>query len=276
MGQSTGMKSSRLTDRVAIVTGGGAGIGEAIATEWALEGGCAIVADLDATAAEDVVNRIRQSGGQAASVRADVKNVDDIRSMVRSGIALWGRVDALFNVAGTNMPKTVEEMEDPDWYHIIDTNLTSVYRCSKYALPEMRRQGAGAIVNIASTAGILAENRCSAYTASKGGVIALTRNMAMDYARYNIRVNAICPGATLSPRFRAYLERTPGHKKAIEGLCPMKRVARPEEIAEPAVFLASDAASFITGAVLVVDGGLTAGIFVAIFDQMNGLPISGR
>ncbi|MGH7804291.1 MAG: SDR family NAD(P)-dependent oxidoreductase, partial [Candidatus Binatia bacterium] len=188
--------------------------------------------------------------------------------MVEAGVEAFGGVDVLFNVAGVNMPKTVEEMDDRDWYHVVDTNLTSVYRCAKRALPEIKKRGGGAIVNVASTAGILAENRCSAYSASKGGVVLLTRNMAMDYARHNIRVNAICPGGTMTPRIRGYLDKTPGHESMIAALCPMKRFARPEEIAKPAVFLASDDASFITGAALVVDGGMTAGTYFALFDEM--------
>jgi NAD(P)-dependent dehydrogenase (short-subunit alcohol dehydrogenase family) len=131
----------------------------------------------------------------------------------------------------------------------------------------MRRNGGGAIVNVASTAGIMAENRCSAYTAAKGGALLLTRNMAMDYASDRIRVNAICPGSTMTPRIQAWLDRYPGHDNLMDKLCPMKRYADPEEIAKPAVFLASDDASYITGASLVVDGGLTAGIRFSIFED---------
>jgi NAD(P)-dependent dehydrogenase (short-subunit alcohol dehydrogenase family) len=258
----------RFQGRAALVTAAGAGIGEAIALEWAAGGGMAVVADLDRSAAERVAESIRARGGEAIGVRTDVNDVAEIRGMVDAGVKEFGGVDVLFNVAGVNMPKTVEEMEDRDWYHVVDTNLTSVYRCSKHALPEIKKRGGGAIVNVSSTAGVLAENRCAAYSASKGGVVLLTRNMAMDYARHDIRVNAVCPGGTMTPRIRGYLEKAPGHEEMISSLVPMKRFARPEEIAKPAVFLASDDASFITGAALVVDGGMTAGTYLRLFDEL--------
>ena len=258
----------RFQGRAALVTAAGAGIGEAIALEWSAGGGAAVVADLDRAAAERVAETIRSRGGQAIAIRADVKDDAEIRAMVEAGVQAFRGIDVVFNVAGVNMPKTVEEMEDRDWYHVLDTNLTSVYRCAKHALPEIKKRGGGAIVNVASTAGILAENRCSAYSASKGGVVLLTRNMAMDYARHNVRVNAVCPGGTMTPRIRGYLENAPGHEEMMSALCPMKRFARPEEIAKPAVFLASDDASFITGAALVVDGGMTAGTYMRLFDEL--------
>jgi NAD(P)-dependent dehydrogenase (short-subunit alcohol dehydrogenase family) len=186
---------------------------------------------------------------------------------VAAALDSYGRVDALFNVAGASLPRRVDEMDDDDWYRMIDINLTSVYRCSKAVIPELRRAGGGSIVNVSSTAGLLAENRCAAYSAAKGGVLLLTKNMAMDYAADSIRVNAICPGSTMTPRIREYLDRVPGHDSMIDELCPMQRFAEPAEIARPAVFLASDAASYITGAVLAVDGGLTAGKHFAIFEE---------
>lgn len=261
--------NDRFSGRTAVITAAGAGIGRAIALEWAGGGGQALLADLDGGAAERATEGIRAAGGRAESCRADVKVPADVQAMVDAAVRAFGGVDTLFNVAGVNLPKTIEEMDDGDWYHVIDTNLTSIYRCSKSALAEIRKRGGGAIVNVASTAGILAENRCSAYTASKGGVVMLTRNMAMDYARHHIRVNAICPGGTLTPRIRDYLARTPGHERLMENVCPMKRFAEPEEIARPAVFLASDEASYVTGAALVVDGGMTAGIRFPLFDEMK-------
>ena len=254
----------RFEGRTAIVTAAGAGIGEAIARPWVASGGRALVADLDPAAA----SRVAAAIGEARGLGADVKRLDDVRAMVAEAVKTFGGLDALFNVAGINLPKTVEEISDDEWNHVVDTNLTSVYRCSKYALPEIRKRG-GAIVNVSSTAGILAENRCSAYSASKGGVVLLTRNMAMDYARHNVRVNAICPGGTMTPRIRAYLDKNPGHEHMLDTLCPMKRFAHPDEIAKPAVFLASDDASFITGAALVVDGGMTAGQYFSLFDEMK-------
>lgn len=253
--------------RTAIVTAGGAGIGAAIAREWARCGGRAAIGDLDGGAARAVAEQIKAAGGEAVALPMDVAQPDAAAPLIIGAIAAFGEVDTLFNVAGVNLPKRVDEMDDPDWYRIIDVNLTSVYRCSKQVIPFLRQHGGGAIVNVASTAGILAENRCAAYSAAKAGVINLTRNMAMDYAADGIRVNAVCPGSTMSPRIERYLRAYPGHDEMMTALSPMRRFGRPEEIARPAVFLASDDASYITGAALVVDGGMTAGTRMAIFED---------
>jgi NAD(P)-dependent dehydrogenase (short-subunit alcohol dehydrogenase family) len=266
MGEVDG-RAPRFEGRTCVITAAGAGIGAAIARQWCRDGGRALIADLDAAAARRVAETIRAGGGRAAWLAADVNRPDAAEAIVTAALDAFGRIDALFNVAGVNLLKSVDEMDDTDWYRIIDTNLTSVYRCSKHVLPELRRNGGGVIVNVASTAGVMAENRCAAYTAGKGGVVLLTRNMAMDYARDNIRVNALCPGSTMTPRIQSYLRQFPGHEKMIETLNPMRRFARPEEIAGPALFLASDDASFITGASLVVDGGMTAGTHFPLFEE---------
>ncbi|MEV0029590.1 glucose 1-dehydrogenase [Nocardia sp. NPDC050793] len=256
-----------LSGRTALITAAGAGIGRAIALEWAARGGTVVAVDLRAEAADATALRVRELGGQAVSAGVDVTDPDTIPAMLDMALDSFGRVDALFNVAGGSLPKRVDEMADVDWYRMIDINMTSVYRCSKLVIPQFRRSGGGSIVNISSTAGLLAENRCAAYSAAKGGVLLLTKNMAMDYAADGIRVNAVCPGSTMTPRIRDYLERIPGHENMIDDLCPLRRFAEPEEIARPAIFLASDEASYITGAVLAVDGGLTAGKHFAIFDD---------
>jgi meso-butanediol dehydrogenase / (S,S)-butanediol dehydrogenase / diacetyl reductase len=260
------MRDNDFAGKVAFITGAGAGIGRAIAIEWARRGGTPIVTDLVADLARDTAAEIEKSGGRRAHAMAlDVKRRDDIRDAIAAAARLGPGIDALFNVAGTNLPKNVEEIEDEEWGSIIETNLTSIYRCSKHAIPEIRKRGGGAIVNIASIAGVMGENRCSAYSASKGGVVLLTRNMAMDFAVDNIRVNAVCPGSTRTPRIEEYWRRAGQQGVAT---CPMKRYAEPEEIALPAVFLASSGASYITGAALVVDGGMTAGFHIAAFDKL--------
>ncbi|MCG2633517.1 MAG: SDR family oxidoreductase [Gammaproteobacteria bacterium] len=261
------MTDGDLAGQIGLITGGGAGIGRAIALEWAARGGKAVVADLSVEAATAVVSEIESAGGEALSVVVDVTDPAAIKAMLHTTLERFRRVDALFNVAGNNSFKNVEEAEDEEWQFIFDTNLRSIYRICKLVIPEMRRQGGGAIVNVASTAGILAENRCAAYTASKAGVIGLGKNMAMDFARDGIRVNTLCPGGTMTPRAERYLGQNPEALAQLEGQTAMKRLAQPEEIARPAVFLASPAASYITGAAIVVDGGMTAGKHIDLFDQ---------
>ena len=254
--------------KVAFVTGGGAGIGRAIAQLWISLGGIAAVTDLDGRAAAETVKLSAPGESQSISAQLDVRDADGIEAAIAETASRFGGLDVLFNVAGTNLPKNVEEIEETDWFRLMDTNLNSVFRCSRHAIPLIRKRGGGAIVNVASIAGVMAENRCSAYSASKGGVVLLTRNMAMDFARDNIRVNAICPGSTLTPRIESYMANEPEHRREMEEMCPMRRFAKPEEIAAPAVFLASPGASYVTGAALVVDGGLTAGFRIAAFDRM--------
>lgn len=261
------MYEGQFTGKVALITGAGAGIGRAIATEWARRGGTAIVTDLVKDAAAQVASKIEAAGGRASAYELDVSSLDSIKTVVAAAIAKGGGLDALFNVAGTNLPKTVEETDDTEWQRILDVNLTSVYRCSKYALPALRARR-GAIVNIASIAGIIGEGRCAAYSASKGGVVLLTRNMAMDFAAEGVRVNVICPAGAKTPRTEEYMRKVPGMEREMLQLRPIGRFASPEEIARPALFLASDDASYVTGSVLVVDGGLTAGFRVPVLEKM--------
>jgi NAD(P)-dependent dehydrogenase (short-subunit alcohol dehydrogenase family) len=260
--------SQRFAGKVAIITGGGAGIGRAIVDEWTRDGGHAVICDMDPHAAERAAAEVAAAGGQALALTLDVTDLDAIGGMVPATVKRFGGLDVLFNVAGNNMMKNVEEANDEEWRFIVDTNLTSVYRCSHVAIPEIKKRGGGAIVNVASTAGILAENRCAAYSAAKAAVINLSKNMAMDFARHNIRVNALCPGGTYTPRVRGYMARFPAAEKMLTEVCPMQRMAEPHEIAKPAVFLASDDASFITGSTLIVDGGMTAGKHFDLFDSI--------
>lgn len=262
------MNSAEFSKKVAFITGAGAGIGRSIAHEWARFGGVGMLSDIDGDQVQRVADEVKAAGGSAEALTVDVKNLDDLRRGMQRTVEFGGGVDVVFNVAGINIPKNVEHIEEDEWDAIIDTNLKSIYRTSKMAIPEMRQRGGGAIVNVASIAGLMAENRCGAYSASKGGVVLLTRNMAMDFAADNIRVNAICPGATRTPRTEGYWKKSPTGKSEMAEMCPMKRAAEPEEIARPAVFLASSAASYITGASLVVDGGMTAGFRIPTFDRI--------
>jgi NAD(P)-dependent dehydrogenase (short-subunit alcohol dehydrogenase family) len=261
------MYEDQFAGKIALITGAGAGIGRAIAIEWARRGGSAIVTDVAQDAAVKVAAEITSNGGKAVAHGLDVCSLDNIKSVIASTVDNAEGLDALFNVAGTNLPKNVEETEDAEWYRILDINLTSVYRCSKYALPALR-QRRGSIVNISSIAGVIGEGRCAAYSASKGGVVLLTRNMAMDFAAEGVRVNVICPAGARTPRTEEYMRRVPGMEREMLQLRPIGRFASSEEIARPALFLASDDASYITGSILVVDGGLTAGFRVPVLEKM--------
>lgn len=259
---------SEFTDKVAFITGAGAGIGRAIALGWARRGGTVIATDLDGALAGQVAQAIVRDGGKALALGLDVADLEAIRTGYAAGREFAGGIDALFNVAGINIHRNVEEMDEDEWDHLFDVNLKAIYRLSKLAIPDMRVRGGGSIVNIASVAGILAENRCGAYSASKGGVLLLTRNMAIDFGEDNIRVNAICPGSTRTPRIEEYWKKSPTGTSEIAVKSPLRRAAEPEEIAEPAIFLASSGASYITGATIVVDGGISAGLVVPTFARM--------
>lgn len=254
--------------KVAFITAAGAGIGKAIATGWARRGGISIVTDVSGELAEEVTRLITDEGGSALGYQLDVAKADDIKAVYGEARHKTDGIDALFNVAGINIHHDVEEMTDEEWDRLFDVNLKSVYRLSKCAIPDMRARGGGSIVNIASVAGILAENRCGAYSASKGGVLLLTRNMAIDFGPDKIRVNAICPGTTRTPRIEGYWKKSPTGTSEIALKSPLRRPAEPEEIAEPALFLASGGASYITGATLVVDGGISAGLVVPTFARL--------
>jgi meso-butanediol dehydrogenase/(S,S)-butanediol dehydrogenase/diacetyl reductase len=261
------MAIQEFSGQVALITAAAAGIGQAIADEWTRRGGVAVVADIDEQRVNATARDLTARGRIAYAIGMDVASRAEIERGTAWAVEKAGGIDVLFNVAGINIPKNIEEMQDDEWTRIFDVNVTSVYRASRQVIPQMRRRGGGAIVNVSSIAGVLAEGRCGAYSASKGAVILLTRNMALDFAKDNIRVNAICPGSTRTPRTEGYWEKSATGKSELAEACPMRRSAAPEEIAKPAVFLASRDASYITGSTLVVDGGLTAGFRVPSLEK---------
>ena len=248
----------RLADKVAIITGGASGIGYGTATLFGKEGAKIVVADLNEAGGHKTVDEIRSADGEAMFLRTDVASARDTEAMVKSTIDAYGKLDVLFNSAGIAMRLPVVELSEEDWDRCIDINLKGVYLCSKYAIPEMIKNGGGSIINMASMFGIVGAKIRAAYVASKGGVANLTRGMALDYAPDNIRVNCICPGYADTPLVRAVV-KTPEERQALGEQHPMGRLATPSDVAYGALYLASDEASFVTGIALPIDGGYTAG-----------------
>ena len=247
----------QLKDRVAIVTGSGAGIGRTIATTFAREGAGVVVADVNEEAGQETVEQIQSAGRQAQFVRTDVSNVEDTQRIIDVALATYGRLDILVNNAGIYARGDVVSTSLEAWNRLLSINLTGIFLCCKAAIPALKQVGGGAIVNISSSVGWqYAAPGIAAYTASKFGVTGLTKAMACDHLGDNIRVNCICPGPTDTPLIRA--SRSLEDLQAFVEAQPIGRLGLPEEIAAAALFLASDAASFVTGVAMPVDGGQSA------------------
>ena len=251
----------KLEGRVAIVTGGGSGIGRATAVLLAREGAGVVVADISKDGGEETVKRIRAGGGEATFVGTDVSDPGDVERLVDSTIERYRGLDIVHNSAGVVIPVRVTEITDEIWNRTLDINLKGTMLCCKFAIPKMIERGAGSIVNMASMNGLVASPGQSPYCASKGAVVMLTRQMAIDYAPDKIRANCVCPGEVNTPMIQGFLNSTPDPEATRQRLLariPWQRMAEPEEIARTVLFLASDDASYITGVALPVDGGLTA------------------
>jgi NAD(P)-dependent dehydrogenase (short-subunit alcohol dehydrogenase family) len=252
-----------LKGKRALVTGGASGIGRAIALLFAQEGAAVVVADLDATHGQAVADEIKVQGGQALFVACDVTKAVDCEQAVRQAAEAFGGLDVVVNNAGTTVRRSVVDLEEADWDRVMAVNAKSVYLVSKAAIPVMQRAGrGGSIVNVSSGWGLVGGANAAVYCASKGAVVLLTKAMALDFAADNIRVNCLAPGDTDTPMLRdeaSQLGQPEAGFMADAASRPLGRVGTPEEIAQAALFLASDAASFVTGAVLVVDGGGLAG-----------------
>jgi NAD(P)-dependent dehydrogenase (short-subunit alcohol dehydrogenase family) len=248
-----------LNSKVTLITGGGSGIGRASALAFERAGATVVVADYNAEGGERTVRMLKDAGGEAMFYPADVSNPEDIEALVNKIVETYGRLDCAFNNAGIEGDfAALSKCTIENWQRIISINLNGVFYCMKYEIAQMLRQGGGSIVNTSSVAGLVGAARAGAYSAAKHGVVGLTKTAALEYARKNIRVNAVCPGFVRTPMADRLIDRGTLGEKSMIASEPINRMGRPEEIAEAVVWLCSDAASFVTGVSMPVDGGLVA------------------
>ncbi|MFL5759886.1 MAG: SDR family NAD(P)-dependent oxidoreductase [Thermomicrobiales bacterium] len=248
----------RLEHRVALVTGGGSGIGRAIAVLFAREGATVVPADRYLDRAEATAAMITGAGGRATAAEVDVANSEAVESMVNQAIDAYGRVDILVNNAGISAGNDILTIDEATWDFNLSVVLKSVFLCSKAVLPGMIEQSRGVIINMSSVNGLYGIGE-EPYGAAKAGMINLTQNMAVKYGPKGVRVNCICPGSIETPIWGERVQQDPQIFEKLAKWYPLRRVGQPEDVANAALFLASDESSWITGAILAVDGGLTAG-----------------
>jgi NAD(P)-dependent dehydrogenase (short-subunit alcohol dehydrogenase family) len=248
----------QLEGKVVAVTGSGSGIGEAAALALALEGARVIVAEIDPASGEETVRAIGQRGGQAIFVKTDVTREADAEALVKAAVETYGRLDCAVNNAGIEgLTAPTAECTTENFERVLSINLMGVFLGMKKQIPQMIAQGGGAIVNVASTMGVVAHQDVPAYVASKHAVVGLTKSTALGVVRDGVRVNAVCPGNTNTPLIRAWSEREPESYEGLLEMTPAGRLAEPKEIAHAIVWLCSDVSSYCTGHALVIDGGYT-------------------
>lgn len=247
----------RLKDRVCIVTGGGQGIGEAICKTLAAEGGVVVVADVRQETAKAVAEAIRQNGGHAMAVKVDVTVREEVERMVEETKGAYGRIDVLVNNAGWDKVEPFLDSREETWDKILAINLKGVFYTCQAVLPVMIEQRSGKIVNIGSDAGRVGSSGEAVYAAAKGGVIAFSKTLAREMARYQINVNVVCPGPADTPLFQEIAAYNPKIAAALEKAIPFRRLAQPSDIAHAVCYFASDEAAYVTGQTLSVSGGLT-------------------
>jgi NAD(P)-dependent dehydrogenase (short-subunit alcohol dehydrogenase family) len=247
----------KFDNKAALVTGAGSGIGRYSALAFANEGASVMVSDINTEGGEETVQMIQESKGAAHFFQCDVSQTDQVKNLIQATTDKYGRLDYAINNAGISMrPSSTIELDEAEWDRVININLKSVYLCMKYEIPHMQKIGGGVIINMSSLAGFRGKAGTLAYSASKHGVIGMTKTAALEYAKEGIRINAICPGLTKSG-MTAGLDQRPELAESLLALIPMGRMGLSQNIADAAVWLCDDTASFITGHVLVIDGGQT-------------------
>jgi NAD(P)-dependent dehydrogenase (short-subunit alcohol dehydrogenase family) len=246
--------------KVALVTGGSSGIGRASALAFARGGAKVVVADITVTGGEETVHLIERANGEAVFLKTDVSKAKEVKETIKKAISVYGSLDCVLNNAGIQGEMTsMAACTEMNWDRVIDINLKGVWLCMKYQIPYMREKGGGSIVNMASIAGLRSGlQRFSSYTASKHGVVGLTKAAAVEYAKAGIRVNAICPGFIQTPMVESDRQNATQFEEWVQTTVPAGRLGTSEEVAEAVIWLSSDAASFVNGHALVVDGGLMA------------------
>ncbi len=252
----------RFKDKIAVVTGAATGIGGATADAFCAEGASVVLSDVNESALNERTEKLRAAGGDCLAVVADVSSPEEARRIAQEAVSAFGGIDYLVASAGIQSYGTVVSTDEDTWDRTLDVNAKGVYLAAKYCIPEMAKRGGGAVVTVASVQGLFSQPNVAAYAASKGAVIAMTRTMAIDHASDKIRANSICPGSIDTPLLRFAAEQMQpddpdGAIKDWGGLHVLGRVGKPEEMAQVALFLCSDASSFVTGAAIVADGGLT-------------------
>jgi NAD(P)-dependent dehydrogenase (short-subunit alcohol dehydrogenase family) len=248
---------NRFFDKTALVTGAGSGIGRSSALAFAREGANVIVSDINVQGGEETVQTIQESKGKAHFFQCDVSQSDQVEKLIKTTIDKFGRLDYAVNNAGVSMrPSSTVEIDEAEWDRVININLKSVWLCMKYEIPQMQKIGGGVIINLSSLAGIRGKEGTLAYTASKHGVIGMTKTAALEYAKEGIRINAICPGLTESGMTTG-LDQRPELAQQLIAQIPMGHMGQSQNISDAVIWLCDDTASFITGHVLVVDGGQT-------------------
>ncbi|MHB1348101.1 MAG: SDR family NAD(P)-dependent oxidoreductase [Candidatus Humimicrobiaceae bacterium] len=252
----------RLKDKISLITGAGRGIGRASAMLFAKEGASIVIADIDEEGGQKTRSDIIKGGGKAIFIKTDLSKNEDVKNLIKKTIDEFGKLHILYNNAGVFWKKKdgcITDIDEDIWDKILDINLKSTYLCCKYAIPEIIKSGGGSVINTASSAGVIGVPGCDAYTATKGAIVSMTRSMAAEYGLFNVRVNCIVPTHIYTPMFEESTKNVAGfdENKFLETF-PLGKYGKPEDIANAALFLASDESSFTTGSMVTVDGGATS------------------